>query len=46
MCIDTAHLWGSGLTMEKAMPLIPLDEVILWHLNGNSYSLGSGNDKH
>lgn len=48
MCIDTAHLWGSGLSIEQAMPLLKQhkDYISLIHLNGNCLTKGVGNDKH
>lgn len=52
-CVDTAHLWGAGVDIRSYMDMkkwingIKYPEKIeMFHLNGSSAMLGSGNDKH
>jgi deoxyribonuclease-4 len=52
-CIDTAHLWSSGIdiksydNMSKWLEqIIYKKKIKMFHLNGSSVLMGSGKDKH
>lgn len=47
LCIDTAHLWGAGITVQQITEAVyshPLPTLI--HFNNSSTSFGSRKDKH
>jgi endonuclease IV len=56
LCIDTAHLWSSGVDLASAAAAtkwlagLPLDVIppdkIMWHLNDSAKPLGCGKDEH
>lgn len=55
LCIDTAHVYGSGCDISskelqkqwfKQLSPDALQQIKLFHLNGTESNLGSGSDKH
>ncbi len=58
LCIDTAHLWASGVNIAsyadaeswlnelEAARDVIPPELIIFHLNDNRHALGSGRDEH
>jgi len=56
LCLDTAHLWGAGISIADAESLdrlldevdlrLGLDRLVMFHLNDSKAELGSKLDRH